>query len=237
MVYNDTTTNSGLLQDCERIIFGDYGAITDNTERKQEFTALLNQALDETATDIMTVDRNWKWDDRNHSDAPIATTDIVSGTGNYVTDVAFLRISKVEVKDASGNYRLLHDIKEQESDTIFTERFETNAQPVYYELKGANIYLYPTPNYSSTDGLKVHYQRTFDHFTTSDTTQSPGCPSVFHPLISMRASYKHAFVNQMPIARDLEKEIFKYVDTLKGQMRDRNPRGRNKLLPKYKSSK
>ena len=237
MVYSDTTNNSGLLQDCERIIFGDYGAITDNTTRKQEFTALLNQALDETATDIMTVDRNWKWDDRNHGDAPIATTDLVSGQNNYLTDVAFLRISKVELMDDSGNYRLLQNINEQESDMNFSERFEEDAQPFYYELKGSNIYVYPAPNYSKTDGLKIHYQRTFDHFTTADTTQSPGCPSIFHPLISMRASYKHAFVNQMPIAQSLEKEIYKYVDGLKGQMRDRNPRGRNKFLPKYKSSK
>lgn len=237
MVFSDTTNNNGLIQDCERILWGSYGTISGNTSRLKEFTALLNQALDETAIDIMEVDRNWKWDDRNHGDRPVATTNIVNGQGDYLTDVSFLKIQKVEIKDSTGNETVLRDIKEIERNFSFEELFEQNTIPRYYNLNGPSIELYPAPDYNKDDGLTIFYQRTFDHFTTSDTTQSPGCPSVFHPLISMRAAYKHAFVNRLAITNDLEKEIAKYVEKLRKFMPRRNPWGRNKFLPAYKSSK
>lgn len=237
MVFSDTTNNNGLIQDCERMVFGSYGAITNNTSRLKEFTALLNQALDETATDIMEVDRNWKWDDRNHGDLPIATTDLVNGQRDYLTETAFLKIQKVEVLDESGNETVLKSIHEIEKPYALDELFEQDTIPRYYDLNGGSIQLFPAPDYDKTDGLTIHYQRTFDHFTTSDTTQSPGCPTIFHPLISMRAAYKHAFVNRLAIAGDLEKEIAKYVEKLRKFMPSRNPWGRNKFLPACKSSK
>jgi len=237
MQFSNTTNNDGLIQDCERILFNNYGAITGNTARLQEFTALMNQALDETATDIMKVDRNWRWDDVNHGDFPEATTDIVLGQGDYLTDVSFLKIQKVEILDESGNATVLRDIKEIESDQSFSERFEQDSIPTYYDMKGSSIVLFPAPDYNKTEGLTIHYQRTFDHFVSTDTTQSPGCPSNFHPLISMRAAYKHAFANQMPIAASLKQEIREYVEDLRQFMPSRNPWGRNKLSPKYKSSK
>ena len=237
MQFSDTTNNNGLIQECERTIFSKYGSISGNTARLQEFTSLLNQGLDETATDIMEVDRNWKWDDVNHGDIPIATTNIVSGQGDYLTDVAFLKIQKVELKDSNGNESVLKDVKEVEQGVSFEEMFSSEGTPEYYDMNGSSMTLYPAPNYDYTEGLTIHYQRTFDHFTTSDTTQSPGCPSIFHSLIYLRACYKYAFAKQMDLAVSLEKEIYKYVEKLRKFMPRRNPWGRNKLLPKYKSSK
>ena len=237
MVFSNTTNNDGLIQDCERILFNSYGAITNNATRKQEFTALLNQSLDETSLDIMEVDRNWRWDDYNHGDLPISTTNLYDGQADYLTDTAFLKILKVEVLDENGNTRVLSDIKEVESRQPFEELFEQDSTPQYYDMLGSSMVLYPAPDYDKDDALIVHYQRTFEHFTTADTTQSPGCPSIFHPLISLRACYKYAFANQMEIAGDLEKEIYKYVGKLRKFMPRRNPWGRNKILPAYKSSK
>jgi hypothetical protein len=236
MVFSNTTDKNGLIQDCERIIFNEYGAISGNTTRLAEFTALLNQSLDDTAVDIMRADRNWKWDDRNHTDAPISTTDLVSGQSDYQLDISFLKIEKVEAMDEAGNWFVLADVKEVERDESFSERFETNGIPRYYDLRGDWLYVFPATNYNKTDGLKVYFQRGFSHFVTSDTVKTPGCPSPFHPIVSMRACYKYAFPKQMPIAQSLELEIRKSVANLKNNLRTRNPRGRNRVLPKFKAS-
>ena len=237
MVYSDTTNLNGLIQECERVLFGEYGSISDNTTRLKEFTSLLNQSLDDTALDIMRVDRNWKWDDRNHPDRPIATANIVSGQADYATDVSFLKIEKVEIKSSDGVWRMLRPIKETERPFSFEERYDEDNLPLYYDLQGYSIILFPTPNYSQDDSLKVHYQRTFSRFETSDTTKAPGCPSVFHPLIALRACYKYAFVNRMEIDRDIDAEIRRYVAELKKMLPRSNPWGRNKLLPKFKRSR
>ena len=45
--------------------------------------------------------------------------------------------------------------------------------------------------------MKIYCQREVDYFTTSDTTQEPGFPSMFHRILSMGAALDYCLQNEM----------------------------------------
>ena len=85
LVFNDTATKSGILQDVETRVFGDegYGSITNDTNRKYQFTVKANQALDRVVYLILCSDGRWQFDDNNYTDMAIGLTNLVSGQRNY----------------------------------------------------------------------------------------------------------------------------------------------------------
>lgn len=206
MVYSDTSNKNGILQKCEFYVFGsNYGAITDNTTRLAEFTGLSNDALDSIVSDILDSDTRWQWDDTNYTDFPIGAIDLVDGQRDYTLDVSHLKIERVEVKDASGNYYPLKPIDTEDmrkSGITPTEFMETNGLPQYYDKIANSIMLYPQPDVANavvkeTNGLKVGFQRGAEYFTVADTTKVPGFASLYHKLVPLYASYEYAVANEM----------------------------------------
>lgn len=230
MQFNDTTNKSGILQECEFWVFGsNYGAITDNAVRLDEFTRLTNRALDRVVTAILDSDTEWQWDDTNQTDFPIGMKDLVAGQRDYTLDTAHLKILGVEIKDASGNYRPIYplDYKDLQKRGITpTEFLETDGEPQYYDLIADSIHLYPQPaaeSVTTTNGLKVRFQRGASYFADTDTTKEAGFPSIFHRLIPLWASYDYAVANEMVNKSQLlMNEITREEDKLKNFMSKRD---------------
>ena len=107
--YSETSTNSGLLQDCEFTLFGDngFGEITNNTNRLQAFTNLLNRALDKVTNLIMSCDGRWQYDSTNYTDLPIGRTDLIDQQQDYGLSATHLKVLRVEVLDADGKWQKL----------------------------------------------------------------------------------------------------------------------------------
>lgn len=214
MIFNDTSTKNGLIQDCERWLFGgDYGAISGNTKNLLTFTSLLNYGLDKTALKIFEVDNRWKFDNAEHSDYPYATTNLVSGTQNYELEDTFLKVEGFECLDESGNAYPLINIDDRAIRTdgqAISEFMDENGQPTYYKLKGDIVTLFPASNYNSTNGLKVIYQRSQSHFVSTDTTKTTGMPAELSDLPVLYACQKYAKQNSMTEkARELDAEVQK----------------------------
>ena len=82
--------------------------------------------------------------------------------------------------------------------------------PNYYDIQGSTIRLYPAPTSTAvtlTSGIRILFRRTVDLFTTSDTTQTPVIPSIFHYLIGYMASIPYCakyHTNRVPW---LEKKV------------------------------
>lgn len=208
MVYSNTgTAKDGLLQDCEQLIFNNYATITGNTELLADFTNRINRAYDKLATIIMSVDNRWQWDDRNYtSTLPIAETDIVSGQRDYTIDVEHLRILKVQVKDSAGNLITARpiDIQDPEARAMYDQSpTAVQGTPIMYDKFADVIRLYPEPNYASTGGLIVHFQRPPSYFATTDTAKVAGVPSLFHRYLSLDASTDYAVSHQLKTKNDL----------------------------------
>jgi hypothetical protein len=206
MVYSDTSTKLGLVQDCEMNVFGNYGDISGNANRLYDFTARMNRSLDKVASKIMAVDGRWQWDDSNYTDFPIGQTDLVNGQADYTMSVDFLVIEKVQILDSEDNLVTLQPlditdpISQQYLDAAATV---TDSTPIYYDKKGSSLVLYPTVNYSKTNGLIVHHKRPPSYFAHTDTTKIPGIPSIFHRYVSLDASLDYAISHSMPVKNDL----------------------------------
>lgn len=245
MVYNDTSTKAGILQECEFLVFGaDYGAITGNAVRLDEFTRLCNRGLDRVVSVLMDSDSRWQWDDSNYTDFPEATTSLVDNQQDYTIETTHLQIIGVEVKDSSGNYYNVHPIDHQdlkERDITPSEFFETAGTPEYYDLKGSSIILYPKPDASTVtlaEGLKAHFKRGANYFTNSDTTTEPGFPSIYHRLIPLYASYDYAIAHEMTNkANTLLGEIEREKENLRDFMGKRNRDEKPFISMKIKQSK
>lgn len=219
MVFSNTgTEKDGLLQDCEQLIFNNYGTITGDTELLADFTNKINRSYDKLATLIMSVDGRWQWDDRNYtSSLPIAETDLVSGQKDYQLSVEHLRILSVQVMDSAGNLLTARpkDIHDPEGRAMYDESpTAVQGTPIIYDKFGDTIRLYPEPNYDKTAGLVVHFQRPPSYFVTTDTTKSPGVASLFHRYPSLDASTDYAVSHGLKNKNDLfamtqemEKEI------------------------------
>jgi len=50
---------------------------------------------------------------------------------------------------------------------------------------GNNIELFPAPNYASTGGLKLYFDRDSVDFAYTDTTKPPGFASPYHEAIAV----------------------------------------------------
>lgn len=202
MVFSDTSTEQGIVQET-RFLTG----TNSNTYPLNQIVRNANRGLDKIVAKIIGSDGRWQWDDSNYTDYPIATTNLVSGQKEYVMDTTFLAITRVEWKDSNGDWVLGRPIDQRDIPEAIDEFYDTNSNPIYYDKVNDSLFLFPAPNYNSTNGLKVYYQRNVDYFTSTDTVQEPGFASQFHRLVSLYAAYDYALARKQELIPGLSREI------------------------------
>jgi len=219
--FSDTTASkSGLIQECESLVFGDgsYGRISNDPDLLATFTRYLNEALNRAASLVMLSDGRWQWDDNNNTDFPIGTTNLVAGQQDYQFSVNMLKITRLEVLDANNNWKLLTPIDQADIyDQSLTDFLSVDGLPKYYDKIGNSIFLYPAPastNVTLTSGLKVWFQRPPSYFAVTDTTKQPGINSMYHRLIALIASRDYALTKQLSNAKALSDLTQQQEDSL-----------------------
>jgi hypothetical protein len=157
----------------------------------------VNRHYDDVVSKILRADGRWEWDDDNYATLPVATTNVVADQADYnIASDDFLNLNRLEIKDSSGTWTFLYPISyEDKKGVAMTEWAKTNGTPQYYDKVGNSVILYPTPNYSSTSGLKSYYQRVASYFTSDDTTKEPGFSPLFHRLLSIGAAIDYCVAN------------------------------------------
>ena len=195
MVFSDINDGTGLIQECERLTNLGAAKISGNTSLLKDFTARINNAIDRFFTIAFQNDANWNFDDRRYADSsselPIATTNIVSGTKDYLFDSSLLMVTQVFAKDANGTFNELVEQDDKNEPRAYDLQ-STTGTPTHYELVGSSILLDPTPNYNSTGGLKITFKRNGVKFAYTDGAITPGIPSLFHPYLARYASFQYA---------------------------------------------
>jgi len=197
MVFSDTTTKKGLVEDTDRLVNTDA-----NSYPLVEKAAVMNTYLDEVVSLILNSDGKWEWDDSNQTDLPIGTTELVDGQPDYnIAGATFLKVMRVELMDINGNYKLLTPITDSDvKNTAMSEFQKTDGMPKFYDKMGDSIILYPTPSSSQVTlaaGLKVYFQRLPSYFSSDDTTKVPGFNPLFHRILSTGAALDYALRNEM----------------------------------------
>ena len=180
----------------------------------------INIALNRVYSLCITADGRWQMDDENATDFPIATTDLVSGQNDYSLALSHLRIARVEMKLSSGIWKPLNpiDAKDLQDQGIAPSYYQTiQAIPNWYDKIGTSIILYPTPNYSSTAGLKLWFERGPIEFTSGDVstgTRQPGFNSLYHELIPLWVSYAYFLANDQTMCQRIMDAIVRLEKAL-----------------------
>lgn len=176
-------------------------------------TREINKAYHRVASWIQDSDGTWQYDDTNNTTLPIGTTDLVSGQQDYSLDDTMLEVERIEIKDSDGNWVKLKAIDQSQIGQALDEFQETDGDPIYYDKVGRSLFLYPAPNYASTGGLKVHFQRHANIFAVTDDTKEPGFADVFHGVLSAAAALWYA-------NKYKKDEVPALVDEIRGYERD-----------------
>ena len=222
LVFSDTQNYRGIVQMYEKECGFKRGDISGNTERLKEFTADVNEALDNFTALAIPASGTWEFDDSNHTDYPIITTNIVNGQRDYPftedeTGNLILDIYKVVVYDSLGNGRELEPLSMQTMDRNGEDRYIAdfyNGQnfegvPTRYDKTANAIFLDYIPNYDRDDALKVYINREAAYFSYMNTTKKPGVPGLFHKYFYLKPARDYARRNDLASFNRLESEVLK----------------------------
>ncbi len=214
MVFSDTVTNLGILQQVRSLM-----RIDATQYPTSKIVNSVNNYLDTVAGYAIGADKRFQWDDTNHTKLPIGTTNLVANQSDYsfLTDEQgnrILTLTRIDIKDSNGNWTQLIPIDQTDIDTAIDEAQRTAGLPIYYDKLSDNIIrLYPKPQTSVTAGIKFYFQRTPSYFTASDTTKEPGVANTLHRGFVINAAFDGALTlglaNLSALAGEREKEELK----------------------------
>jgi len=199
MVFSDTTTNLGIVQQVR-----DFMRVDSSQWATSKIVNSVNNYLDTVTGYAIGADRRFQWDDTNHTALPEGTTDLTANQSDYsfLTDEQgnrILTLTRIDVKDSDGNWVQLKPIDQFEVDGALDEFYSTPGEPKYYDKIADNIIrIYPKPLNSVTAGIKFYFQRTPSYFAATDTTKQPGVAPMLHRGFVIAAAYDGAMTLGLP---------------------------------------
>lgn len=214
MQYNSSATSQDMVSLAN--LFTKQNNTTFPLTEKTIFANMGNRII---LTEIHKAYGGWKYDDRNNTDFPIATSDLTSGQDNYALPLDTNQLNAVYIRDSSNtNWTKLIPVTLEEINRIEAEpEFQsTDSVPMYYRPVSNSIKIYPAPNYSVTDGLMIEYSRDVSTFATTDTTKSAGFDTIFHEAIPVYMGYQYAQINGLPQLKSLTEQWVDYLARIKG---------------------
>lgn len=163
----------------------------------------LNNAVYRVETRYMMSAGDWKFDDSNNTDFPIATTNIIASQQDYTLPTETIRIDRIEVSyDGVNWYRAIPFNPTEDSNALTTANIagEFSKSAPSYRLLGRSIFLYPIPDANVTAGLKVYGQRLHTAYTSSDystATKTMGMDLNWQEQIAREMSLNYLLDNDM----------------------------------------
>lgn len=180
-------TTSELDSDIDFLCGSTSGTYSPTNKRRN-----MNIAYADVARIIWESDGGWRFDDSNASTLPKAYTTLVHNQQDYTLPTTAQRITRVEVMDNNGNWLKLNPLDPMEVHTGLPETLGGSpGTPIYYELTGRSLLLYPTPSSASvtlTSGLMLFVDRDVTELAVTATTTEPGFAKPFHRILSYAAA-------------------------------------------------
>jgi len=194
MQFNPTDKSISIIGDIDFLLFGN--SATLNTDYSLiDRTRNINIAWDEVVASLYKADPNYKWDDTSNSDFPFATLALTEAQDHYTLLDTALVIHRVRMKDSQGaNWITL--TPRLRSELTDTELNATGTPNKYYKFGGA-VFPLPVPDYGVAGGVELEFQRGGNHFSSTDTEDSPGFNSQFHQILSIKGAKRYALANGM----------------------------------------
>ena len=228
----------------EKEIGANRGDISGNTILLKEFTAEVNNALDEYTRLAIESSGRWKFDDSNHTDYPEIFTNLVANQRSYTftTDEqgnVILDIYRVYVKDAQGNYQLIKpiDVDTQIVDVTNYDGDDTTGFSYEYDKTANALLLNRVPAANVTNGLKVSINREASYFTYTDTTRKPGIYGLHHKYLYLKPALDYARRNTLNSHDRLQRDVFRIEQEIKDGINRRAKDERRRLTVSNESNR
>jgi len=197
----------------------------------------LNVAYQNVATEIWRCADGWGYDDSNATTTPVGYTTLVHSQQDYTIPSTAQFIHRIEIKDDSGNWSKLKPIDISDVSLSMQEFQETSGLPLYYDLVGRSIMLYPAPASGSVtpaSGMAVYVDRDVTEFTTSATTASPGFATAFHRILSVAVAID--FVQNETEKNKLIQQKARLEENMKNLYSRRNAERPSRIRPHGRGS-
>ncbi len=183
-----------------------------------------NTAILKVSDVILDADGRFDWDDSNNTDFPEGTANLVSGQKDYSIDTSYIEIVGASVLGSSGVWRKLLPFDPDDLASVYgplmdrAQFLSSSGNPLYYDLHGNSIILYPAPDngvsVTLAGGLKVYAKRTAQLFTSAEVsagTKVPGFASQFHHIISYLAAEPYAQAYKPERVAFIQEEILRVM--------------------------
>src|SRR3990167_9133938 len=217
-------------------MFRDLTGLDTNAFSLKKATNFVNRAYYDAVLEAWRASGDWDFDDVNQSNFPIATTTMVESQEDYTIPSNALKVTRLEVKDASGNWSVVRPFDETQLESkALSEFMETDGLPKFYRLLRGSIVLYPAPaatHATLTDGLRLYFLREIDEFASTDTTQEPGLPEPFHDILAFGAAYMVAIAKGLGNKNDLKAVHDEKMDRMKIFFADRHKNFKQRIRPR-----
>lgn len=230
MQYNDVTNKQGIVQEIRDLTKTDANSFTI-----ESITRKANLAL-ETYFDIaMFEDNNWRLNDSSYSQYAIATTDLNATVPDVSMPTDLINLVSVKVKTSGGTWKLLEDYTDKDLDIASEAKYANNGEPEFYSLNTTGIIFYPTPNYTSVDGVKIEYTQKPNYFLTTDDTKEVGIP---HPkFIILEVAYNQCLKDKKDNLSDVRDERDSMIKIIKKRFSSRGNQRPTRFRPRKENNR
>ena len=183
-------------------------------------------------------DKNFQWDDTNHTKLPEGTATLTDGQSDYsfLADEqgnSIVTLLGVSILDTTVNkYVPLMQVDRSEVDVAyFGTKYGT---PTSYDKIADNIIrLNYLPTATVAAGIKFYFQRVGSYFVAADTTKAPGVSPLLHRGYVISAAYDGALTlglpNLGPLAAEKKLEEEKMIRYF--SIRNRDEREQLRMRP------
>jgi len=253
MQYNSEANSYDIVSEVRTICGCTSSEYSDN-----DLARRFNQALDWYFDIAFDSDSEQTFDDSNHSDPPIDSVNIVSGTNRYkfsdFTDEIF-SIVNVEIlsSQAKGIYLIPETLENMGVGSLAPESGRVQAisnrtfqktyidagsgTPTHYCKLGDYIYLRPNPDYNEANGLKLYINRPASYMTPSSTTTVPGVPRIHHWALCRKTALPWLIENEKPQAKSIAQLLVQDEADIRRYFAKRNKDIQNKMTPRVENNR
>ena len=208
MIYNGDSNGQDLCTLCDDMV-----NTTVTLYPLAEKTRAANKTNRMIWTIIFDAYGGWQYDDSNNTtDFPIALTSLNVGQADYDLPSTALTVRDVEIlpsSTATVYQKLIEITQENITELGLSEAsiFTSTGVPRYYRPIAGSIKLYPAPNYTVANSLRVTFDRGSTAFLPSSTTQQPGFAPEFHEVIAVGMALEYARRNALSAIQVIQADM------------------------------
>lgn len=206
MVFSDTSTNTGIVQQTRSFM-----GVDSSQWPTAKIVNSANNWHDYVTGYAIGADKRFQWDDTNHTKLPEGTTALTINVSDYsfLTDEqgnAIITLTGVSLL-VNGKYEPLELVDRNDPDYDPATFGTVAGTPTKYDKIADNIIRLDTlPPATVSSGLKFYFQRVGSYFVAADTTKAPGVSPLLHRGYVIAAAYDGAMTLGLKNMRNLQQE-------------------------------